>query len=327
METNASVTALDNFVTDYLERQRALGRSYRAEENVLVSLRNFVACTGQPDLDLASFERWCATHVSLNGNVRRNRQRIARNFCLYRQRTEPSCFVPDPNRFPRTYPYQAPVIVAPQDIARMLAATHRVRPAPDSPLRPHVLRLAIVLLYSAGLRRGELLRLQLGDVNANEGVLRIRESKFHKSRWVPLFADATVEVHEYLDRRVQPHRCSAPADPLLCHGIRHSNGYTGTGLSQGLHELIEAAQVRGWDGRRPRVHDFRHSFAVQCLLRWYRQGADVQSQLPKLAMYMGHVSIVSTAYYLRWVPELAQAASDCFEARFGHLLLPTGGAS
>ncbi len=68
------------------------------------------------------------------------------------------------------------------------------------------------------------------------------------------------------------------------------------------------------------MHDLRHSFAVQCLLRWYRQGADVQSQLPKLAMYMGHVSIVSTAYYLRWIPELAQAASDRFESRFGVLL-------
>lgn len=59
---------------------------------------------------------------------------------------------------------------------------------------------------------------------------------------------------------------------------------------------------------------------MQCLLRWYRQGADVQSQLPKLAMYMGHVSIVSTAYYLRWIPELAQAASDRFESHFGALL-------
>lgn len=83
---------------------------------------------------------------------------------------------------------------------------------------------------------------------------------------------------------------------------------------------MESANVRGWDGRRPRVHDFRHSFAVQCLLRWYRQGADVQSNLPKLAMYMGHVSIVSTAYYLRWIPELAQAASDRFEASFGSLV-------
>jgi integrase len=327
MATTVSVTALDHHIAAYLERQRALGRGYRAEENVLASLRNCVASGGQHDLDLATFERWCTTHASLCGNVRRNKQRIVRNFCLYRQRSEPACFVPDPNRFPRPHPHQAPVIVAPQDIARMLAAARQVRPTPDSPLRPHVLRLATVLLYSAGLRRGELLGLRLADANSEAGVLRIRESKFHKSRWVPLSADATAELREYLHRRVQPQRCSASTDPLLCHGIRHSHGYSGTGLSCGLHELIEAAQVRGWDGRRPRVHDLRHSFAVQCLLRWYRQGTDVQSQLPKLAMYMGHVSIASTAYYLRWVPELAQAASDRFEARFGQLLLSAGAAS
>ena len=84
---------------------------------------------------------------------------------------------------------------------------------------------------------------------------------------------------------------------------------------------MDAAGVLGWDGRRPRIHDMRHSFATQCLLRWYREGADVQSQLPKLAMYMGHVSIASTAYYLQWIPELAQAASDRFEAAFGELVM------
>jgi integrase len=89
--------------------------------------------------------------------------------------------------------------------------------------------------------------------------------------------------------------------------------------------LIRSADVQSPDGRRPRVHDFRHSFAVEALLRWYRQGADVQSNLPKLALYMGHVSIVSTAYYLKWMPEVAAAASDRFEARFGHLI--SGGAS
>lgn len=70
----------------------------------------------------------------------------------------------------------------------------------------------------------------------------------------------------------------------------------------------------------PGIRHSRHSFAIECLLRWYREGADVQSQLPKLAMYMGHVSIASTAYYLRWIPELAQAASDRFEASFGDLV-------
>lgn len=318
--SSTTTAALDYSIADYLERQRALGRGYIAEEHILRSLHRFICAAGERDVNLDSFERWCASHASLTGNVQRNRQRIVRNWCLYRQRSEPSCFIPDPNRFPKSHPHKAPVIIAPVAVGRMLAAARAVKPTPDSALRPDVLRLATALLYSAGLRRGELLRLQLGDINAQDAVLRVRESKFHKSRWVPLSKDAGAELRGYLRRRQQQWGVSAPTQPLLCHGTRHCQGYTGTGLSTGLQELIEVANVCGWDGRRPRVHDFRHSFAVQCLLRWYRQGADVQSNLPKLAMYMGHASIVSTAYYLRWIPELAQAASDRFEASFGSLL-------
>jgi integrase/recombinase XerD len=84
--------------------------------------------------------------------------------------------------------------------------------------------------------------------------------------------------------------------------------------------VLDAARVRDPLGRLPRVQDFRHSFAIQALLRWYRAQADVQSQLPKLAMYMGHVSIVSTAYYLRWIPDLAEAASPRLARQFGHLI-------
>src|SRR5699024_10178951 len=114
---------------------------------------------------------------------------------------------------------------------------------------------------------------------------------------------------------------SAATSPLLCNCAKgRSHPYTGTGLSQGIHALFEAAGVRDAEGRHPRIHDLRHSFALQALIRWYREGADVQSKLPHLALYMGHVSIVSTSYYLRWVPSLAMLASERFEQRFGDLL-------
>jgi integrase/recombinase XerD len=106
----------------------------------------------------------------------------------------------------------------------------------------------------------------------------------------------------------------------LCNTNGGQRAYTGTGISEPIKQLYDVAGVRGRDGRRPRIHDFRHSFAVQALLRWYREGADVQSKLPHLAMYMGHVSIVSTAYYLKLVPEVAEMASARFEAHYGHLI-------
>jgi integrase/recombinase XerD len=170
-----------------------------------------------------------------------------------------------------------------------------------------------------------LLRLTLADSDPVTGVLRIRESKFHKSRFVPLSADACLELRTYLGQRLTPSLSTAPDSPLLCNCTRGQRAYTGTGLSRGLQLLVRSADIRSTDGRRPRVHDFRHSFAVQALLRWYRQGADVQSNLPLLAMYMGHVSIVSSACYLKWMPDIAAAASDRFEAHFGHLI--SGGIS
>lgn len=92
------------------------------------------------------------------------------------------------------------------------------------------------------------------------------------------------------------------------------------GLREAILNVFQTADVLGSDGRRPRVHDLRHVFALQALLRWYREGLDVQSQLPKLALYMGHVSIVSTAYYLKWIPALAEVASQRFEAHCGHVI-------
>jgi integrase len=94
-------------------------------------------------------------------------------------------------------------------------------------------------------------------------------------------------------------------------------------LGQAINRLFVAADVKDSEGRRPRVHDIRHSFAVQALIRWYRDGADVQSNLPRLAMFMGHVSIVSTAHYLHFVPTIRELASERFEASFGAVVSET----
>jgi integrase len=212
----------------------------------------------------------------------------------------------------------------PRQIARMISTASQLPNTSASPLRAPALRLAIVLLYTCGLRLGELLRLTMGDVEEQGTVLRIRESKFHKSRLVPLSRSATCELQTYLRKRRKAFAVH-PGAPLLCnrHGGR-LRPFSHPGLQGAINLLMDAASVRDEQGRRPRVHDLRHTFAVQALIRWYREGADVQTQLPKLALYMGHVSIESTAYYLHWVPTLQRLASDRFEQRFGRLV--RGGA-
>lgn len=322
--TNAiAATALDQPIAAYLAHQRALGRGYANEERVLNSVRRSLAQASAQELGQTQFDTWCDAFRSLAANTRRARQLIVRRFCLYRQRSAPDCFVPNPLYFARLQPYVTPIIIEPSQVARMLAAADRLTPTPGSPLRPAVMRIAVVLLYTAGLRRGELLRLTLGDVEPRAGVLRIRESKFHKSRLVPLSPSARSELQRYLLPRVTPALDARPNTPLLCNISRGLRGYTGTGLSGGIHALFQAVGIHDGSGRQPRIHDIRHSFAVQALLRWYREDADLQSNLPKLAMYMGHVSIVSTAYYLRLVPALANLASERFERGFGDLLQET----
>ena len=304
----------------YLHHRRSLGRHYIGEEGVLRSCIRFVENDGAADLDADLFDRWGRSMSSLKAVTRRARQRIVRNACLYRQRSQPNCFVPDITQFTRAQPHPAPFIFTPQQVAQLLEMAAQRKPASHSPLFAAVSRLALVLLYTAGLRRGELTRLTLADVDASAAVLQIRQSKFHKSRTLPLSPDAASELLSYLSLRLARPFDTSPSSTLLFNTSRGQRGYTGAGLAGVIHRLFVQADIRDAEGRFPRIHDLRHTFAIQALLRWYREGADVQSNLPKLALYMGHVSIVSTAYYLRWIPQLQQAASSLFEDRFGYLV-------
>jgi len=312
---------LDRWIDAWLAHQRALGRSYVNEELMLGHLRRFIVSSGAGDLDRKGFDRWCASFGHLSATTRRGRQLAAHNLCLFRRRSEPDCFVPDPLYFARQLPYRRPVILEPAQVARTLAAADRLAPTANSPLLPAVMRLAIIILYTAGLRRGELVRLTLDDIEPRSGLLRIRESKFHRSRLVPLSPDAAGALRTYLRRRLAPRFNADPSAALLCWGPTGRRGYTGAGLREVIHRLFVTADVRDDEGRLPRLHDVRHSFAVQALTRWYRAGADVQSCLPSLAMYMGHVSIVSTAHYLHFVPTIRDLASSRFEAAFGDIVV------
>jgi integrase/recombinase XerD len=313
-------TPLSKAISAFLAHQRTLGRNYTAVEYVLDALRRFIIAEKANDLSASLYAKWCEKQRHLSANTIRGRQYVVRKFCLYRRRAEPRCFVPDPV-FAKARPYIEPVLITEAHIARMLDVANRLRKSSTSPLRSAVMRFAIVLLYTAGLRRGEIVRLRLADVDERTGVLRVSESKFHRSRLVPLSRDAHRELRQYLRRRLVEPYDQRPAAPLLCNTHYGScHGYTGAGLAQALTKIFVQADVRDAEGRRPRVHDARHSFALQALARCYRRGDDVQTQLPRLALYMGHVSIVSTAYYLRFIPEIARLASERFGRRFSHII-------
>lgn len=200
-------------------------------------------------------------------------------------------------------------------------------PGNSSPLRRQNTLLGLILLYTAGLRRGELLRLTLQDFDLAEGTLLVRESKFHKSRLIPLSRDALHAIERLLRERRAKGLPVGPDSPLLWSGYGRGM-YTGTGFAENIRGLLRKCGIRTVAGQLPRVHDFRHTFAVHALLRWYRTGIDVQAKLPALAAYMGHVSIVSTEHYLHLVDELAAVASERFQSRYGILVArPRGQAA
>ena len=310
--SKALSSAVAPAITSYLALKRALGRRFTHEAATLAHLDRFLAAqrSAARAITPANFATWSLTLAHLTPTVRRNRMRIVRNLCLYVRRLAPGCFVPDSSGFPKPHEPRRPHIFTELQIVTLLRHATDLRPASTSPLHAEVYRVAIVLLYTAGLRRGELVRLVVSDYDAEARTLLVRASKFHKSRIVALSKDGADEMTRFLRARLRlPHD---PGSPLLVSNAGGSRGYWGASLGVGLTGLFRRADIRTLRGRLPRVHDLRHTYAVHALLRWYRDGADVQAKLPVLATAMGHVSIASTAYYLPFLQPIAEAASARF---------------
>ena len=313
-------SVLGPLITRYLGLKRALGQRADSLQYVLARLDRFLASCHANDLNQETFAAWCLSLAHLATNTRHQWMRMVYQLCRFRRRYEPSCFVPDPSQFPSLQPWPLPYIFSEGEITRLLLATDALKPNAPSPVHRPVARLAISLLYTTGLRRGELAHFTLGDYETAGHLLRIRETKFYKSRLVPLSADAVVEIERYLEQRLRPGFPGGADAPLLLHHHGGLTGYTGTGLSNLVRKVIRTAGIRSGAGRVPRVHDLRFTFAVHALLRWYRAGVDVQARLPALSTYMGHSSLVSTQHYLVFFDAIAQAASERFDAHCADFL-------
>ena len=186
-------------------------------------------------------------------------------------------------------------------------------------------RTFLLLLYGAGLRSGEARRLTVADVDLDAAVLAVNDTKFFKSRLVPVSADLVGVLRRYaVIRARRPRRAGTPATFLACRD--------GTPLSKAMvigafHAALRVAGIdRGRRGcRAPCLHSLRHSFATHRLASWYREEADVQRLLPALSTYLGHGSVAATQVYLSMTPELLDAASRRFERYREHHLSPDAG--
>lgn len=313
----------------YVAVRRALGRGFDKEQWILRQWDDFLArerlqrheCAGE------AFQKWADELGRLNPTVRRNRLRVVRNFLLFHCRDHPATWVPDLSLFPKPQPDRVPRIISPAEMARILATARRLPALNYNPLRAQIIHAAFILLFCCGLRRSELLHLRLRHYDREERTLRIEETKFHKSRLVPLHATVARALERFL-ARWPSHRQLDPDCSLIWSGRPTStgDGMTGTALRQNWLRLCGSAGVLDHHGRPPHIHDLRHSMAVAVLHRGYARGRDPNSLLPYLASYLGHVSPVSTHHYLHLTPELRQAASRRFHAVCAQIFQPGGAA-
>lgn len=310
----------------FVDLKQALGRIYSCETAVLRHWDDFLhrQYPRTAGVRAEMFTTWTTTLVGLTSTGSRFFQRIVRNFLLFHARDHAATFIPDRLTFPRPAPPVSPRLVSEAEMGRVLAIARQLPASADNPVRAHTFYLGFTLLFCCGLRRGELMRLTLGDIQAEQAVLHIRLSKFHKSRLVPLSPSVAVQLRQYLQERRERKLPMGPEAFLMWSPRRSPGVYADESLGSLWHRLCVSAHVLNAQGHPPRVHDLRHSCAVLALQRWYAQGIDVQAKLPHLATYLGHVSAASTHHYLKLTPELRQAASERFHQRFAPLFI-TGG--
>lgn len=302
---------LSMLVTMYISHKRALGNRFKSEDALL---RSFCRAVG--DDPLASIEAesvlaflngqgpvtayWVKKYHVLSGLYR---FALARGFVSD---------VPLPHRIPRLdAPVFVPYIYSHSELKRLLDAV----PSACSgrvPIDDYVFRALLLLLYGAGLRISEAVSLNIDDVDLQQAILYVRDTKFFKTRVVPLGKDLTQVLSDYLVKRNNRQNVAADA-PFFCfrNGIPLSKS-----ASQSFFRRLRtlAKVVREGDERhQPRLHDLRHSSAVHRLVAWYRSGADLHDLLPKLATYLGHVDLSATQHYLTMTPELLHEASLRFE--------------
>jgi integrase len=178
----------------------------------------------------------------------------------------------------------------------------------------------LVLAYCAGLRLGELARLNLGDVDLQSGTIIIRETKFFKSRILPLTNSVLLALREYLEARCNAKAPQSPDSALFWHDLGNAR-YTPQGIAWVLVDILRRARIKPPAGKTgPRIHDLRHSMVVNRILGWYRAGINPQERLPFLATYLGHRDIHSTLVYITVTQDLLQQANERFHALAAHCL-------
>jgi integrase len=298
---------------EYLVLRRGLGFKLR---DAGILLRKFVAFLKRRRVSYITTGlalAWATQPANVQPVHLAYRLSVVRAFARYRSATDPRTEVPPPGLLPHRARRKPPYIYTDTEIGRLINAARKLPSATG--LRARTYATLLALLAVSGMRISEAVGLERDDVDLTAGVLTVRRTKFGKSRLVPLHPSSRHALQRYAkDRdRIQ----ARPRTTRFLVG-QHGEPLTTRAAQKTFVRLSRQIGLRGSSDRRgPRLHDMRHRFAVDTLLRWYRMGVDVERHLPELSTYLGHTHPTDTYWYLSAVPELMRLAMARLESRTG----------
>lgn len=302
---------LSELINKYVTYKQSLGMYFRTPAT---RLKAFLSEIGDIELDAITPEqvlRHLDGKMGPTTSLWLSKYQTLRPFFRYAIDRKHLQSCPLPTTLPRKPPKFKPYIYTVAEVKRLIDAADS-RHQPDWLLDPHTARTLILLLYGTGMRISEATRLKLQDVDLNDQVLTIRKTKFFKSRLVPIGDDLTKALRRYHAHQWSSRETTDESTLLSCRArqpIKHQ-----TARLVFYRMRAEANVWREKTARyQPRLHDFRHTFAVTRLVTWYREGKNVQRLLPHLSTYLGHAQLQDTTQYLEMTKELMQEASQCFQ--------------
>jgi integrase len=305
------MSRLRQVLADYLTVRRALGYKLARAAKLLDQYLAYVESRHEEHLRLETMLAWATLPRDANRYWAAYRLSIVRRFAVHVQAIDPTTEVPPADVLPWGHSRATPYLYADHELRALLAAAATLR----TPHRIATFRTLLGLLMVTGMRVGEALALDRGDLDATDHVLTIRLTKFGKSREIPIDPSTVDALQAYLRRRDRP-RGSARTPAVLVSTAGTRLVYTNV---QGtFHRLVRCAGLTARSAAcRPRLHDLRHRFAVRTLLDAYQQGKDPEVQLVRLSTYLGHVDPKATYWYLSAAPELLHVAGDRLDRALG----------
>ncbi len=296
---------------DYLALRRSLGFKLQRHGRLLPDFVDFLEAAGATTVTTRLAVAWATVPTDVAPGWWATRLSVVRGFARYLQAFDPATEVPPAGLFPHRPRRATPYLYSPDEIGRLVAVAQSLTP----PLRAATYPTLICLLAVTGMRISEALALDRGDVDLVQGRLTIRHTKFDKSRQLPLHLTTVQALCSYA--KLRDECCPKPSTASFFVTTLGTRPHYGT-IQQVFKDLVAQAGLGPRSPRcRPRLHDYRHSFAVATLVGWYQAGVDVQARLPLLSTYLGHVNPAHTYWYLSAAPELLGLAAQRLQDRPG----------